>query len=557
MGIKFQSNHPNDSSTIFIGGDLSDTVTDGGVGPFPKYAISRQDNFAEDGSYLNSKYTININGYATIKSGDNSSGLISGERSAAVSGEKIIKLQFNKKKWPMIGTGKLTIEPVTGSNKLIFNDASLVSVDIPEDEEQTSGMHYASYGMVFEAYNFEDTTAPNPLVSSVSESWELTPNDGQFAFVSDNTSGSPQKTYTLTHTLSANGIKRYTGTSLDADGDAWRQAAKWIESRTKNSLEYDTAIASHINSVASGPQFSPIKMTGVGQGSTAASNSLIPNFVAYDVYNKTRQGSVDVGGGGYNLTETWLVAPVGIKATHDISVETSVSQDSTNTTVTVNGTVRGVDNTNMDGGDLQKNKNYDNAASALLTSLSVAFTIAEEYYGKLHTVVYDKDKFSIDRELRETPIRKSVGHNKSTGEISWSLSYNDEGFLAEDPLKSKLLSEEVSVSYTNNNFAERLIAVIPIIGKPEGPIIQSFSGDKERTMSLSVSLVFKASYDGVTYRGMDFVGSDLTTRDELAGYIQKLINDYTGNDTYYVSSRTESWDKNTGSYTAEMTIMYI
>ena len=98
MGIKFQSNHPNDSSTVYISGDVGDTVTDGGVGPFPKYSISRGDNFSGDGTYLSSKFTININGYATIQSQNNSSALIQGQRESAVSGEKIVKLQFNKKK---------------------------------------------------------------------------------------------------------------------------------------------------------------------------------------------------------------------------------------------------------------------------------------------------------------------------------------------------------------------------------------------------------------------------------------------------------------------------
>ena len=66
------------------------------------------------------------------------------------------------------------------------------------------------------------------------ESWEVSENEGVTTFVDNDISQSPYKTYTLTHTVSGTGHKKFTsggGGGLDTDGDAWRQAVLWVKSR--------------------------------------------------------------------------------------------------------------------------------------------------------------------------------------------------------------------------------------------------------------------------------------------------------------------------------------
>jgi hypothetical protein len=158
MSIKFTSNHPTISDVLIIGGkdDAFTGNEKGGYGPFPTYSINREEIFASDGTYLNSKYTINISGSATIKTGDDSSALTKGKRQSRVYGEKIIKLQFNRNKFPMLGNGTLEINAYkdpsgeSTTNQIKFYDARLISVNIPEDTDEAAGVHYTEYSFTAE-----------------------------------------------------------------------------------------------------------------------------------------------------------------------------------------------------------------------------------------------------------------------------------------------------------------------------------------------------------------------------------------------------------------------
>ena len=86
MAITFESNNSNITEKLTIGGDL-----DGNFGPYPRYSISREEIFAQDGTYLNSKFTINISGTATINKSDTSDAITAGLRASRVAGEQIIK----------------------------------------------------------------------------------------------------------------------------------------------------------------------------------------------------------------------------------------------------------------------------------------------------------------------------------------------------------------------------------------------------------------------------------------------------------------------------------
>ena len=149
----------------------------------------------------------------------------------------------------------LTIAAYASGGDMVFNDARLLSVNIPEKTEESAGLHYTDYSFVFEA-NLANHNQPDECVSSVQESWELSVNEGQFCYQTNQIDQDTKlfKTYTLTHNLSAVGVRKYTGSSLDADGEPWRQAAKWVNTRKID--EPTSAIAAHINNQVDGPTFS-------------------------------------------------------------------------------------------------------------------------------------------------------------------------------------------------------------------------------------------------------------------------------------------------------------
>ena len=99
-------------------------------------------------------------------------------------------MQLIRNIFPNQGTGKLEIQPYNGlDNIIIYKDARLLSVDLPEQQENSAGVQNFEYNFVFEAYQEEsvgtniDTLAkadPTYLLESVSENWDLNENDGIF-----------------------------------------------------------------------------------------------------------------------------------------------------------------------------------------------------------------------------------------------------------------------------------------------------------------------------------------------------------------------------------------
>lgn len=531
MAIQFTSNHPDISDILIIGGkdDAFSGDEKGGYGPFPSYSISREEILANDGSYLNTKFTINITGTATIKPSDSSNALIIGERQSKISGEKIIKLQFNRNKFPMLGNGTLEINPYGGStnNQIKFNDARLVSIEIPEQVEETTGMHYASYSFVFEAYYEDNKNVPEYMVSSVSESWELSQNDSQYSFIANNLTGLPFKTFTLKHSLSAVGIKKYNDSgSLDTDGEAWRQAARWIESRLINNPSSE-AISSHIDASTDGPKFTPFFMD-----STNTQNKNIDlSSVNYKAYNHNRSSNVDISGAGYSVTDTWFIAVDGTKCIHELESSIENSQQGSSISITVNGSITGLNDLGYSSNIDNKYENAKIEFNSLMAS-NKPFEFASYIYGNINSTLK-----SPDRSLRDTIQKKTVGHNKISGMITWSISYNDQEILGDD---TKIASEEISLNYDNENLVVNKLAIIPVIGRPRGPIIQVFNTNKERTVSLTLDLIMKKDYR-----------PDQPPKD-IANPIIDRYRPFGG----LVSSRSDNWNKKTGLYSVSIEWIY-
>lgn len=533
MAIQYKSNDPAVTQTLVIGGEDDVLSGDkyGGVGPFPTYSINREDMFAEDGTYLNSKYNITITGFATIKKSDDSSATnIKGKRQSRIQGEKIIKLQFNRNKFPMLGNGVLEINAYgTNTNKIKFNDAKLLSIDIPEDTEESAGIHYSNYTFTFEAYNLDDYNMPTDMVSSIEESWDLSQNDGEFCFSMNDFSKQPYKIFTLTHTISATGLRKYNGNSLESgEGDAWRQAEEWVKSRLVDSPS-EVAISAHINNKIGGPKFTPFYMNSEAK-KLDLKIDLTRDGKKYKAYNHTRDSNVSISGATYSVTETWKLALEDTLATHTISVNIDSSQDSSSISVTVAGSINGLNsatyNTNI-------NNSYDNAKIEYnkLISSNYIFTEAKRAYTNMPSVVGGVDA------LRDVKQKRSVGHNKITGTITWSETYNNEKIIGDSNI---IASESISLSYNNDRGNIKNIAIIPVLGRPKGPIIHFFDSRKVKTVSMTIDLIMKKD------------NRDLGQARTAA---RNIVDKYRNGQK--ISARTEQWNKETGTYNLSIEWVYI
>lgn len=183
----------------------------------------------------------------------------------------------------------------------------------------------------------------------------------------------PYKTWTLTHTVSATGLKKFsTGAGLDTDGEAWRQATKYVGSRLvddpKNAIVTDIMNNSDIVT-----EFGPFYMDKEGDSSNLKYNLSSD----YKAYNHVRQVQNDQAAGSCSVTDTWVISELNQPVSHDIEISLEADPEAKGNTITVSGTIQGL---SSNGIDTNTDDKYTNALSALSTVLGKAYDAANAVY---------------------------------------------------------------------------------------------------------------------------------------------------------------------------------
>jgi len=468
-------------TTLLIGGQESLGGSSGLVGPFPRYSISREDITTGDGIYLNSKFSINVTGTATFKSADSQDITVAGDRQSRVQGEALIAMHMNRQSWPTIGNGILTISSYgSRPNDIVFANARIMSLELPEQNEESAGVQNLEYAFTFEATSESSgpsnssgdlgaTAVPTFLLSSVEETWDVAMNEDQGAFASNAIdASSPTRSYAMTHTVSATGSRKMNGTVLDDDGSAWRQASQYVETRlvSGDPLAITTGRSNIVNdsTPTNGGQFAPSVMDRSGNTDLG----LDLDTVTFKAYNHIRTWSNDQGGGSCSVTETWLISHLAQPVTHDVDISLEVNQDAPANTVSVNGTIQGLNTSTVLSATGDK---YVNAEGAMSVVIGKAYAAANSVY----------TASALGGTLRTVEINKSVGHNKVTGTITWSVTYDD--LVVTIP---GAITEDISVTYDNTDAGNQVVAIIGIVDNGGGPVIQDMGTTNEQKTSVSI-----------------------------------------------------------------------
>jgi len=518
--------------TLLIGGVKSGSS--GLVGPFPRFSIDREELLTGDGTYLGSKFTIQITGTATLNPGDAQDIMVKGERQEASQGATLTAQQFDRSAFPTQGRGRLEIAPYGGRANIInFRDAKLVSISLPEQEEPDAGIQKMVYTFTFEAIRDDSNNGsagstggvaePPYKLASAEETWELTENEGTFLFQDHDPLKPRLKTFTLTHTISAVGLRRYGGLgALDSKGEAWRQAAEWVKLRTK---ENSTIRDPTQEDLTEDTEFWPSKFVPIILDSHDYNIAQAPNLkdgapVPYKGFNHVRQISSDLANGSYSITETWLLSQDDIGATHSIDISVEDNQEAF-ITVNVSANIQGL-NTTAYASSTNINSKFDKAYEAFGVIEAKTYLLALDAYAKSNA----------DGNLRNIKTSKSYGENRVSGTITYSVSYNDL-----EPELEGAITENVTINYDNEDGSNRVIAKIPIIGKTDGPIIQD--------MSTTTIKVISATIDASMERAKRSSKPDGAS----------VLNNYKPSNSFQ-QSKTESWNPRTGAYNMSISWEY-
>lgn len=502
--ITFKSQ--DSGKTLAIGGVSSLGSEVGVVGPFPRYSISREDLTLADGTYLNSKFNITVTGTATLKSDTSQDMLVKGQRQAAVQGEAIILTQLNRNQWPMHGNGELEIAPYGGlGNKIKYIDARITSLELPEQNE-TAGVQNQEYTIQFEAYqntsvstnsnNPAGTKQPDYNLAAAEESWDIAPAEDRYSY-DGNAAATRYKAYTLTHTVSATGLKKFNGTVTDA----WKEASTFVLERATANV---TTLTTNVLGL-DGDSFNPFADLGIE----------ITGATAYDY---VRTVSNDMTAGTYSVTDTWVISESPQKATIDMEVSYEQSNIESINTVTVSGTVTGLEtDTSASGTSSTK---YANALEAYNT-------IKGSFYTAANAVYTDN---SGPNALKSDEYSKNVGDNKTTGTITFSVSFNDVV-----PLNDGAIEDGVQV---DDNGGTDVVAIIGVLLKPDGPVMQDMGTVTEKRKSVTYTAKMK-----------------IINRGDRPDHGIAIVDSYQPSNSY-TSASSQSWNAGTGDYTVTKEFVY-
>lgn len=323
------------------------------------------------------------------------------------------------------------------------------------------------------SFTAEDGTVV--YLNSVSEEWSL-------EFAEDRTD-----VFRLTHSVGATGKRFYddTGTLVK---QGWEQAKAWVVPK-------------------------------LGIDATKIASTDVMNLTGYSGYSHSRAETTNELTGSYSVTETWIVAQAN--AIEDFTVETKTSIADGKTLVTVNGTVRGLEQRDSDFA-ITVTK-YTNAAALFTTVQGLIITRAQSYSGIT---------------LNAIPADKIISRNETQGVITYNYSFDNRpaNFLP------NALTERFTVVDHNPSDS---FASITILGRPFGPLLQSISTNTGHQRTISVEATFPPT-GAPTLAGCLALKPD--TNVLLSGLVPPGL--------YYKSEDTESWNWSGATYSRQLGYTY-
>lgn len=269
-------------------------------------------------------------------------------------------------------------------------------------------------------------------ISSASEDIQIETNEDQPESIN------LPRTYRLTHSLNAVGKRVYNESGLVRE--AWENAKLWVSSR----LGFNSSF---------------INQSGVRD---------LPSY--YGGYNHVRSESYGKMDGTYSVTEAWLLASG--TALEDFTVEISTNVEDSLTNVAIQGTVTGLEyrDSNM---NIISSK-YNNASGKFSTIEPLMLSRAQTY---------------SNTTLNTVPASTSVGKNPTTGVITYNYTYNNRP----SNLISNTRSESIQII---DSLETNVVAIIPVISRAKGPILQNIGTSNERFRTLNIELVMSSPPTG-------------------------------------------------------------
>ena len=357
------------------------------------------------------------------------------------------------------------------------------------------------------------------FLESFDENWGLEVDDQQGQSVE-----SP-RSYRISHSINATG-KTFYKEDGKLSKPAWQQAKDFVLRKISNQPSGDY------------PNIAGL----IGSGTVNLIN-------AYRGYNHVRTEQINESAGTYSVTENWLLSS-GL-SNENYSMSTSTSNTDPFVNVNIDGTITGMSEISPSG-----------FGNSIVTAASGAYKNALRKYNEISNSgrfgissdIYKRANNIVAVQLNSQPVSISLGTNQYNGQITYSLGFNNRP----TNIISGVIAESIQV---NDTYPGDVFAIIPVLGRKTGPVLQYIGGRTEYTRDVSINLTM--DYTKIPY------GSGRNTLllkkpsvvEPTATQIADLLKELSpqgehGVRKYFIAPPSESWSPKEGTYSFNITFTY-
>jgi hypothetical protein len=463
---------------------------------------------------------------------------------------------------PYVTNGKYTVnlraEVLLDSANKIISDGLVNSTHTP----------LSSDGSPFRANNGDrllltTALAQSGFIDDYSESWSIDVEEGKgttktnVPYVNGTGDVTSIRTYRLTRNISATGRTMYYDEGGIKRKEAWEQAKKYVymsvlRDTTPNTSNDNSSGYEQFPEYSLGPYF--------GSGYLNIAKNL------WGGYNHLRTESFDITAGSFTLTDVWLLSSGTAYENYDCSL--SKSSDNGLHKVSIQGNIKGLSSAhaghNQYGGSINTSQILN---PVFTTATNTQYQNALYKWHQISNIgqygplchLFKRAQSIVHVGLNHIPLSVSLGSNEFTGEITYNIEYDSRP----SNIVTGTLSENISVSDT---YPGDVFAVIPVIGRQTGPVLQYIGGRTEYQRNLNIELVmdkYYASGQGplpVRIRQLNVL-SKPSLNEPFRSQISSIIHAYSpiqepGIRKYFASPPSESWDASSGRYSLQINWTY-
>jgi hypothetical protein len=284
----------------------------------------------------------------------------------------------------------------------------------------------------------------------------------------------------------------------------------------------------------------------------------------YKGFNHIRSIDIDKTGGGCSIVDTWVLAKgQSHLENYTISIDRAIDDGFIN--AKIDGNIRGLSELHA--------REYNETASSFDFE-NMPYTKALNKYNQisnngnfgLGSLAYTRVSNVINAFLNPKPLSVSVGSNEKDGEITYNITFDNRPCT----FFNGVLYENISVS---DNYPGDVFAVIPVIGRQTGPVLQYIKGRTEYNRNVNVELLLDYEelarsniIDGLPPSGVHNIRTNLALNKPSLNFpfrpaLENLISELSpANEPfvirYFLKPPTETWQPLEGRYTLSLSWDY-